>query len=105
MNEIFSPRVKNCSIFKEIALNIVNPLEILREAISNSDDANAYLIYITIYRDSDGEFIISIEDNGDGMDLEEIHKFFNLGFSIKDTNKIGKRDWVQRYFIKVMKFI
>ena len=41
MNGIFLPEVKDCSVFKEIALNTVNQLEILREAISNSDDANA----------------------------------------------------------------
>lgn len=100
MNEIFSPEVKDCSVFKEIALNIVNPLEILREAISNSDDANASLIYITIERDCDGEFVICIEDNGCGMNLEEIHKFFNLGFSKKENGKIGEKGLGSKIFYK-----
>lgn len=43
---VFIPKVKEVSIFKEIAHNIVNPLEILREAISNSFDAEALNIYI-----------------------------------------------------------
>ena len=74
----YTPEVKDCSVFKEIALNTVKPLEILREAISNADDANANQINISIDRDEKGELIIIIEDNGDGMRLEEIHKFFNL---------------------------
>lgn len=41
MSGKYIPVVKDCSIFKEVALNTVKPLEILREAISNSDDANA----------------------------------------------------------------
>ncbi|WP_455542544.1 ATP-binding protein [Intestinibacter sp.] len=100
MNEIFSPEVKNCSVFKEIALNIVNPLEILREGISNADDANAYLIYITVERDLSGEFIICMEDNGDGMDLDEIHKFFNLGFSKKEDGKIGEKGLGSKIYYK-----
>ncbi|MFI3211143.1 MAG: hypothetical protein R3Y64_08890 [Peptostreptococcaceae bacterium] len=32
------PEVKDCSIFKENALNTVNQLEVLREAINNSRD-------------------------------------------------------------------
>lgn len=100
MSTIFSPEVKDCSVFKEIALNTVNQLEILREAISNADDANADKIYITIERDSDGEFMIIIRDNGDGMSIEEIHKFFNLGFSHKQFNKIGEKGLGTKIFYK-----
>ncbi|MGL4914330.1 MAG: ATP-binding protein [Romboutsia sp.] len=100
MSGIFSPQIKDCSVFKEIALNTVNQLEILREAISNCDDANANKIYITIERDLNGEFIISIEDNGDGMDEEDIHKFFNLGFSKKEFSKIGEKGLGTKIFYK-----
>ncbi len=87
----YTPEVKDCSVFKEIALNTVKPLEILREAISNADDANANQINISIDRDEKGEPIIIIEDNGDGMEIEEIHKFFNLGYSHKELCKIGEK--------------
>lgn len=96
----FSPKIKDSSVFREIALNTVNQLEILREAISNSDDANAEKICINIDRDSKGEFIIEIEDDGDGMSIEEIHKFFNLGFSHKLENKIGEKGLGTKIFYK-----
>ena len=86
MSEIFLPKVKDCSVFREIALNTVKQLELLREAISNADDANANTIHITLERDIDGEFLISIQDNGDGMDTEDIHRVFNVGFSGKESN-------------------
>ena len=96
----YTPEVKDCSVFKEIALNTVNPLEILREAISNADDANANQINISIDRDEKGQFIIMIEDNGDGMGVEEIHKFFNLGFSHKKSCKIGEKGFGTKTFYK-----
>ena len=100
MSGIFLPEVKDCSVFKEIALNTVNQLEILREAISNSDDANADKICITIERDSVGDFMITIQDNGEGMTIDEIHKFFNLGFSHKQFNKIGEKGLGTKIFYK-----
>lgn len=100
MSGIFLPEVKDCSVFKEIALNTVNQLEILREAISNSDDANADKIYIIIDRDLDGEFMITIQDNGEGMTIDDIHKFFNLGFSNKQFNKIGEKGLGTKIFYK-----
>ena len=100
MSGIFLPEVKDCSVFKEIALNTVNQLEILREAISNSDDANADKINITIERDLDGEFMITIQDNGEGMTIDDIHKFFNLGFSHKKYNKIGEKGLGTKIFYK-----
>ena len=100
MEERFLPKVKDCSVFKEVALNTVNQLEVLREAISNSDDANASEIYITVERDSNGEFILIIEDNGDGMGIDDIHQFFNLGFSHKSCNKIGEKGLGTKIFYK-----
>lgn len=100
MSGIFLPEVKDSSVFKEIASNTVKQLEILREAISNSDDANADKIYITVERDVQGEFILTIEDNGDGMEIDDIHKFFNLGFSQKEYNKIGEKGLGTKIFYK-----
>ncbi|ALB46969.1 ATP-binding protein [Clostridium beijerinckii] len=88
---VFIPKVKEVSIFKEIAHNIINPLEIIREAISNSFDAEALNIYIDICRNNKGEFLIIIKDDGKGMDIDAIHKFFNLGDSNKNNLGIGEK--------------
>ncbi|MRN24706.1 hypothetical protein EAI30_08770 [Romboutsia ilealis] len=100
MSGIFLPKVKDSSVFKEIASNTVKQLEILREGMSNSYDANADKIYITVERDLQGEFIFTIEDNGDGMEIDDIHKFFNLGFSQKEHNKIGEKGLGAKIFYK-----
>lgn len=100
MIEKFIPEVKDCSIFKETALNTVNPLELLREAVSNCDDANSNKICITIDRNIEGQLIITIEDDGEGMDIEGLHKFFNLGFSCKTINKIGEKGVGTKIFYK-----
>ena len=46
----YTPQVSDFSIFKEIASNVSSPLEVIRESISNCDDANANKIIITIDR-------------------------------------------------------
>lgn len=96
----FIPKVKEVSIFKEIANNIVNPLEILREAISNSFDAEALNIYIDIDRNNKGEFLITIKDDGKGMDINSIHKFFNLGDSNKNNLGIGEKGLGTKIYYK-----
>ena len=96
----YIPAVSDFSIFREVASNISNPLEIIREAISNSDDANANKINICVDRNLNGQLTISIEDNGDGMNVDGIHRFFNLGFSNKSTNKIGEKGVGTKIFYK-----
>lgn len=96
----YIPAVSDFSIFREVASNISNPLEIIREAISNSDDANANKINICVDRNLNGQLTISIEDNGDGMNVDGIHRFFNLGFSDKSTNKIGEKGVGTKIFYK-----
>lgn len=96
----YTPAVSDFSIFKEVSSNISNPLEIIREAISNTDDANANKINICINRNIKGELIICIEDNGEGMDIEGVHRFFNLGFSDKSSDKIGEKGIGTKTFYK-----
>lgn len=98
--EIFKPEVKSISIFKEIAKNIVNPLEILREALSNSYDAEARNISIIIYRNQLGKFIIEVQDDGKSMTLNEVHKFFNLGDSKKSNQGIGEKGLGTKIYFK-----
>lgn len=88
---IYTPTVKSIALFKEIAKNVVNPLEILREAISNSHDAESKQISILVYRNTDGIFIVEVQDDGKGMNSEGIQKFFNLGDSNKSHIGIGEK--------------
>ena len=76
-------------LYKEVIKNVIDPLEIIREAISNSIDAEARNIEIRIFKNENSKFSISIKDNGNGMNYEEIQSFFNLGYS-KDVND-GKK--------------
>lgn len=96
----YIPEVKDISIFKETALNRVNPLETVRETLSNADDANATQVTISTDRDETGTFTLTVEDNGDGMEIEDIHNFFNLGFSHKESYKIGEKGLGTKTFYK-----
>lgn len=103
--EMYKPQVKDISLFREIAQNIVNPLEVLREAISNSHDAEAKTISIIIYRNSGGRFVLEIQDDGKGMGFNNIHRFFNLGDSDKDKLGIGEKGLGTKIYFKSEKII
>ncbi|EOU1877721.1 DNA mismatch repair enzyme (ATPase) [Clostridium perfringens] len=90
-------------LYKEVIKNVIDPLEIIREAISNSIDAEARNIEIRIFKNENSKFSISIKDNGNGMNYEEIQSFFNLGYS-KDVND-GKKGFGINTFLKCDKLI
>lgn len=88
------PEVNKAHEFLQIAENFKKPLEIIREALSNSWDANASEVKITIDRDTyktPWRPIITIEDNGLGMGVNELKRFFSLGFSEKPKGCIGTK--------------
>jgi len=90
------PKVNPVNEFKEIASNFSNPLEIVREAISNSLDAGATeitLLFDTTSHFGEDLFRVVIKDNGKGMDEIELESFFDLGNSTKinDPNTIGEK--------------
>ena len=98
----FTPKVNPANAFFEITNNYVDQREFIREAISNAFDANAKNIFISIELVSkplsnSKQIYVKIEDDGDGMacDLNdnsvqsELNNFFNLGYSSKDSTKIG----------------
>jgi len=90
----FTPEVNPASEFLEISNDFSNPKEIIREAISNSFDAEAKNIKIEMYIDKsagENELVISIEDNGRGMDETELRAFFGLGFSMR--TKVDERGY------------
>ena len=67
-HETFQPTVKPQNLFKEITLDFGNPLEVFREAISNSVDHNASVLRISCNVERvDGErtLVIELEDDGD----------------------------------------
>lgn len=91
-----TPKVDETQEFIEIANDFSNPLDIVREAISNAFDANAKTIEISFnvvkeYGESNLE--ISISDDGTGMDENGLQSFFDLGNSMSrgDDEKIGEK--------------
>lgn len=85
-------KVNQVSLYREIAKNLVNPLEVIREAISNSHDASAKEIMIKIdINPQTNKIIIEISDDGNGMDDKGFERFFNLGDSQKLQNLIGQK--------------
>jgi hypothetical protein len=90
------PTVDQTQEFIEIANDFSNPLEVVREAISNSFDANASEIHIAFDVVKEyGETVlqITITDNGGGMDEPGLQAFFDLGNSLRrgDSNSIGEK--------------
>jgi hypothetical protein len=90
------PKVNQVNEFKEIANNFANPLEIVREAISNCIDAQANEIFIffdIVELYGEELFRVNIKDNGNGMNETELESFFDLGNSTKigDDSAIGEK--------------
>lgn len=92
----FTPTVDAIQEFIEIATDFSNPLDLVREAISNSFDAKASRIRIafsTIREAGERILLTEIEDNGTGMDEAGLRSFFDLGNSLRrnDPDKIGEK--------------
>ena len=94
--EIITPKVNETQEFIEIAFDFSNPLDLVREAISNSFDYKATEMRIGFETITDcGEKVlkITLEDNGQGMNLDGLQSFFDLGNSMSrgDVEKIGEK--------------
>jgi len=98
--EIYKLKIKNRSLLKEITNNVISPLEVLREAISNCYDAEAKTISITVYRDTYNYLNVKIRDDGKGMKINDIHRFFNLVDSIKNAKEIGEKGLGTKTYFK-----
>lgn len=100
------PKVNLEGEFLEIANDFGDPLEILREAISNSVDAGATWarIEVKVEEIEGGDaLVILIEDNGRGMDLEALEqRFWGLGFSEhkKDPTTIGEKGHGTKIYLR-----
>ncbi len=100
-----APKVNQVRTFLEIAENFRNPKEILREAISNSWDANAgevsFEFMLSRVPGTRAKSIdVKISDNGDGMDKNTIEDFFGLGESHKGKNQIGTKGFGTKIYYK-----
>lgn len=84
MTQKRTPKVNEVKEFLEIASDFENPLELVREALSNSYDADATSVSIEISPAEGGKADIIIEDNGQGMDESDLECFFDLGNSQKE---------------------
>ena len=91
----YMPKVDATQEFIEIANDFSNPLEVVREAISNAFDAKAKCIEIRFEMEKvSGRNLlkITLSDDGLGMDIDELHSFFNLGDSTKrEQENIGEK--------------
>jgi hypothetical protein len=79
-----TPQVNEVNEFIEIASDFEDPLEVIREALSNSYDADATQVDIKIEQDDEGRNTLVIKDDGHGMDEDNLSSFFDLGNSNKD---------------------
>jgi hypothetical protein len=83
--------VHAANAYRQIITNFSNPLEFVREAISNSIDAGAANLAVVVDQASgptgQPEIRIVISDDGNGMDDRTLERFFNLGDSEKSGLK------------------
>ena len=91
-----TPTVDQVHTFIEIANDFENPLDLVREALSNSFDADATKIWIdfSVVEDHGKSVLkITLTDNGTGMDEQGLQSFFDLGNSPRrnDNSKIGAK--------------
>src|SRR5580700_850576 len=85
----FKPNVDQVQEFIEIAGDFSNPLDLVREAISNSVDAKAKRVSISfdvMKEYGENVLVIVLQDDGIGMDQTTIKSFFDLGNSSNRGN-------------------
>ena len=109
-NYEIKPQVDEVQEFIEIANDFGNHLDLVREAISNSFDADATEIWIDFSVEEDlGESIlkITLTDNGTGMEEEGLQSFFDLGNSPRrgDSNKIGEKGHGTKIYFKSQRVV
>jgi len=95
------PEVNHSSEFLEIASDFGNPLEVVREAISNAYDWGASYIKIKFEYKND-KLIIEFEDDGVGMSEKGVKSFWDLGNSRSKGNKlrIGEKGHGTKIYLK-----
>lgn len=72
------------SLLRQAVLNTSQSIELLREAVSNSVDADARSIDIKLTNAGGEIWNLVIQDDGNGMEERHMKAFFNAGDSVKD---------------------
>ena len=107
---ILTPTVDQAQEFIEIANDFANPLDLVREAISNAFDAHATdirLAFETELISGETTFVIRLTDNGDGMRRPELQSFFDLGNSTRRADKatIGEKGHGTKVYFNAKRLI
>ena len=107
---IITPKVEETQEFIEIANDFANPLDLVREAVSNSFDAHATEIRLSFEAETTaGEtiFVIRVTDNGTGMKREDLQSFFDLGNSTRrgDNTTIGEKGHGTKVYFNAKKLV
>jgi hypothetical protein len=109
--EAIHPEVNAEAEFFEILNDFGDPLEVLREAISNAIDAHATKVKISFeveVIDGRKKLVIVLEDNGHGMTYNVISKdFWGLGYSpSRDrADAIGEKGHGTKIYLRSEKII
>ena len=88
--QLLTPTVDQAREFLEISNDFANPLDIVRESVSNAYDAKSKTISIEFdVIERYGEYVlkITIEDDGEGMDWNGLQAFFDLGNSTRRVKR------------------
>lgn len=107
MEQTKTPKVNEVNEFLEIASDFEDPLEVIRESLSNSYDAGATEVLIEINQRPMGSEII-IDDDGEGMTSSDLESFFDLGNSTKGDDgdeSIGYKGHGTKIFYKSEKIV
>ena len=104
MSETFRPQVNASNEFLQIANDFGEPLEIVREALSNAYDSGApNFSFEVTYDSSMHKTIIEMRDNGRGMSYETLKtNFWDLGNSLSSAamvDRIGEKGHGTKIFL------
>ena len=105
MAETFSPQVNAIKEFLQIANDFEEPLEIVREALSNAYDSGATSFSFEVTYDSvSGKTVIEMRDNGSGMAYETLKtNFWDLGNSFSANavaDRIGEKGHGTKIYLR-----
>jgi len=107
--EMYQPEVNQAAEMYEITSNFGNPLELLREAISNAYDEGATKLHISCYLNDDNKLIVKLVDNGEGMSKDSLIKnFWGLGYTDKvkgSADTIGEKSHGTLIYLRSEKII
>jgi Histidine kinase-, DNA gyrase B-, and HSP90-like ATPase len=89
----YTSHVSQDSLLRQAVRNTSQSIELLREAVSNSVDADAKNIDIQLTNAGGEMWNIVVQDDGNGMEEQHMKAFFNAGDSVKDfpQTSIGEK--------------